>query len=207
MDTKSAKKGSLADAPSADADIARAEHSLSQQSTSKGLSSALPDNLSPAARETPDKREASGTLPMLNVDRQSAEPAADAGLGDYDDEEKPSRNDYDDAGGLPAIASVRSGIEDEKSALSVFTNTTHNKSVLQPEPSPASVGKVSRVSDGTLAQENSAQGLHAAQTPQVRAVAESKNISVYGRQTEQHYTSISAIYVENGRVFAKKNSY
>ena len=86
MDTKSAKKGSLADAPSADADIARAEHSLSQQPTLKGLSSALPEDVSPAARETPDKREASGTLPKLNADRQSAEPAADARLGDDDED-------------------------------------------------------------------------------------------------------------------------
>ena len=74
MDAKSAKKGSLADAPSADADIARAEHSLSQQSTSKGLSSALPEDVSPADRETPDKREASGILPKLNADRQSVQP-------------------------------------------------------------------------------------------------------------------------------------
>ena len=88
MDAKSAKTGSLADAPSADADIARAEHSLSQQSTLKGLSSALPEDVSPAARETPDKREASGTLPKLNADRQSAVPAADAELGDNNDEEK-----------------------------------------------------------------------------------------------------------------------
>ena len=49
MDAKSAKTGSLADAHSADADIARAEHSLSQmQPTSEGLSSALPNDVSPA---------------------------------------------------------------------------------------------------------------------------------------------------------------
>ena len=88
MDTKSSKQGSLADAPSADADIARAEHSLSQQQTLKGLSSALPEDVSPAARETPDKRDASDCLPMLNVDRQSAVPAADARLGDNDEEEE-----------------------------------------------------------------------------------------------------------------------
>ena len=110
MEMNSAKTGSLSEAPSADADIARAEHSLSQmQPTSDGLSSALPNDVSPATLETPDKRDKSGTLPKLNADRQSAMPAADAGLGD-EEEEKASCDDGDDAGGLPAIASVRSGL-------------------------------------------------------------------------------------------------
>ena len=47
-------------------------------------------------------------MPRLNADRQSVRPAADARLGDDEEEEKVSANDYEDAGVLPAIASMRS---------------------------------------------------------------------------------------------------
>jgi hypothetical protein len=73
IEMNSAKTGSLAEAPSADADIARAElRSPNMQPTSNTLSSALVKEVSPAACETPDKRDASDSLPMLNADRQSA---------------------------------------------------------------------------------------------------------------------------------------
>ena len=73
MEMNDAKTGSLADAPSADADIAQAElRSPTLQPTSKELSSALSEVVSPAAlAETLDKREASGILPKLNADRTS----------------------------------------------------------------------------------------------------------------------------------------
>ena len=102
MEVNSAKTGSLADAPSADADIAKAElRSPKLQPTSEELSSALSDDVSPAAfAETLDKREVSGILPKLNADRQSVQPAADAELGEDVEEEKVSADDCEDVGVL-----------------------------------------------------------------------------------------------------------
>ena len=85
MEVNSAKTGSLADAPSADADIAKAElRSPKLQPTSEELSSALSDDVSPAAfAETLDKREVSGILPKLNAGRQSVQPVRPPVMGGH----------------------------------------------------------------------------------------------------------------------------